>query len=85
MRHKIDVYFFGKTQITSLKKLSSRTHHLVQSDIRAVTRMINEAGGINLGQGICDLPTPDAIKEGAHRAIDENPFHLHSYGRYRLT
>ena len=55
-----------------MKKLSSRTHHLVQSDIRAVTRMINEAGGINLGQGICDLPTPDAIKEGAHRAIDEN-------------
>ena len=55
-----------------MKKLSSRTKHLVQSDIRAVTRMINEAGGINLGQGICDLPTPDAIKEGAQRAIAEN-------------
>lgn len=57
---------------STLKPLSKRTDRLVQSDIRAVTHMINAAGGINLGQGICDLPTPDPIKERTHRAIDED-------------
>jgi aminotransferase len=54
------------------RPLASRTQNLVQSDIRAVTHLINRAGGINLGQGICDLPTPEAIKAGAHAAIDED-------------
>ncbi len=57
---------------TSPKPLAARTHNLVQSDIRAVTHMINRAGGINLGQGICDLPTPDVIKAGAKAAIDDD-------------
>ena len=56
----------------NLKPLSVRTKSLVQSDIRGVTRMINALGGINLGQGICDLPTPDPIKAGAIQAIEEN-------------
>lgn len=34
--------------------------------------MINAVGGINLGQGICDLPTPNPIKAGAKQAIDED-------------
>lgn len=55
-----------------LKPLSSRTQNLVQSDIRAVTHMINAVGGLNLGQGICDLPTPDPIKRGAIEAIEAN-------------
>ncbi|MEZ4701488.1 MAG: pyridoxal phosphate-dependent aminotransferase [Rhodothermales bacterium] len=54
------------------KPLAARTENLVQSDIRAVTHLINRVGGINLGQGICDLPTPEAIKAGAHAAIDED-------------
>ena len=53
-----------------LKPLSNRTDNLTQSDIRAVTHMINAVGGINLGQGICDLPTPSPIKEGAIHAIE---------------
>ena len=53
-----------------MKPLSKRTDNLVQSDIRAVTQMINAVGGLNLGQGICDLPTPDPIKRGARQAID---------------
>lgn len=53
-----------------LKPLSNRTKNLVQSDIRAVTHMINAVGGLNLGQGICDLPTPDPIKRGAIDAIE---------------
>lgn len=52
------------------RPLASRTDALRQSDIRAVTAAVNAVGGINLGQGICDLPTPEPIKEGAKRAID---------------
>jgi aminotransferase len=29
-------------------------------------------GGINLGQGVCDLPTPPVIADAAKRAIDRN-------------
>lgn len=53
-----------------MKPLSDRTSRLVQSDIRAISMLIREHGGINLGQGICDMPTPDPIKTGAKAAID---------------
>jgi aminotransferase len=52
------------------KPLASRTDALRQSDIRAVTFAVNAVDGINLGQGICDLPTPAPIKAGAKAAID---------------
>lgn len=52
--------------------LSTRLQHLRQSDIRAVTKLVNEVGGINLGQGICDLPTPAPIKRGAQLAIEND-------------
>ncbi|MEX0773802.1 MAG: pyridoxal phosphate-dependent aminotransferase [Balneolales bacterium] len=55
-----------------MKPLSSITKGLKQSDIRGVTAMVNKVKGINLGQGICDLPTPQPIKEGAKGAIDAN-------------
>lgn len=55
-----------------MKSLSKLTDGLKQSEIRSVTAMVNEVGGVNLGQGICDLPTPDPIKEGAKQAIDDN-------------
>lgn len=44
---------------------------LVQSPIRYMTRECRRLGGINLGQGLCDLPTPPRVAEGAKRAIDE--------------
>ncbi len=53
-----------------MKDLSNRTGLLSQSDIRAISILIREHGGINLGQGICDMPTPDPIKEAAKAAID---------------
>lgn len=34
--------------------------------------MVNAVQGINLGQGICDLPTPEPIKRGARQAIADN-------------
>jgi aminotransferase len=34
--------------------------------------MVNAVNGINLGQGICDLPTPPSIKRGAQLAIEDD-------------
>ena len=55
-----------------MKPLSSLTEALSQSDIRSITARVNAKDGINLGQGICDMPTPDAIKQGAKKAIDSD-------------
>lgn len=55
-----------------MKQLSRRTLDLAQSDIRAITSMVQAVNGINLGQGICDMPVPEPIKAGAQRAIDED-------------
>lgn len=48
---------------------SQRVDFLQQSDIRRMTRECNLAGGINLGQGICDLPTPPEVLDEASKAI----------------
>ncbi|MEX1054428.1 MAG: pyridoxal phosphate-dependent aminotransferase, partial [Rhodothermales bacterium] len=55
-----------------MKDLSRRTLNLVQSDIRAITGMVNAVNGINLGQGICDMPAPDVVKHAAQIAIEED-------------
>ena len=55
-----------------MKELSRRTRGLAQSDIRAITSMVQAVRGINLGQGICDMPVPDPVKAAAHSAIDED-------------
>ncbi|MCS6912289.1 MAG: aminotransferase class I/II-fold pyridoxal phosphate-dependent enzyme [Myxococcales bacterium] len=52
-------------------RIGSRLASLAISDIRAMTRACEEAGGINLGQGLCDLPTPPLVAQGAHAAIDQ--------------
>ncbi len=63
----------------TMKPLARRTDALAQSDIRAITRMVNAVNGINLGQGICDLPTPKPIKEGAQQAIADDQSTYTSY------
>ncbi|REL38597.1 pyridoxal phosphate-dependent aminotransferase [Rhodohalobacter sp. SW132] len=55
-----------------MKPLSKLTEGIHQSDIRSVTARVNAVNGINLGQGICDMPAPDSIKEGAKKAIDQD-------------
>ena len=50
---------------------SARSSHLKQSDIRAVTKRIEAIGGINLGQGLCPLPTDQRVREFASRAIQD--------------
>ncbi len=52
-----------------MNQLSDRLRGLVQSDIRRMSRECERVGGINLGQGICDLPTIPELVEGATDAI----------------
>src|SRR5690349_11764827 len=53
-------------------RIGQRLASLVISDIRSMSRACEQVGGINLGQGICDLPTPPPVAAGAKAAIDEN-------------
>jgi aminotransferase len=52
-----------------MTQISARLKGLVQSDIRRMSRECERVGGINLGQGICDLPTIPELVEGATEAI----------------
>ena len=56
-----------------MKPLAARARALRQSDIRAVTFEVNRVGGVNLGQGICDLATPDPILEATAEAVRSGP------------
>ncbi len=62
-----------------MKAFAERTRRLRQSDIRAVSQMVDAVGGINLGQGICDLPTPPVIRAAACAAIEDNQSTYSSY------
>ncbi len=53
-------------------QLGKRLASLVISDIRSMSRACDAVGGINLGQGICDLPTPAPVAEAARDAITRN-------------
>lgn len=53
-----------------MKIRSQRIEGFRQSEIRAMTQACNALGGVNLGQGICDLPAPEAVKRAAKAAID---------------
>src|SRR5258708_19674286 len=53
-------------------RIARRFPDLAESDIGRMTRECERVQGINLGQGICDLPTPQLVREGAIQAIREN-------------
>jgi aminotransferase len=53
-------------------QLGKRLASLVISDIRSMSRACEAVNGINLGQGICDLPTPLPIADAARDAITRN-------------
>jgi len=55
-----------------MNQISDRLHGLVQSDIRRMSRECERVGGINLGQGICDLPTIPELVDGACEAIQSS-------------
>lgn len=49
--------------------ISQHTQGLQQSGIRAASSRCRAIQGINLGQGICDMPTPPEIVQAAHEAM----------------
>src|SRR5690242_13026729 len=51
--------------------LASRMRFLRQSEIRNMTLECNRLGGINMSQGVCDTPVPDAVQRAAQAAIAE--------------
>lgn len=59
---------------------SDHTASLTQSYIRRMTRECDRVGGINLGQGVCDLPTPRSILEGASEVILADK--MSTYGKF---
>lgn len=63
------------------RHIAARMGRLVQSDIRRLTIECDKVGGINLGQGICDLPTPPLVAQGAIEAIqNRNATYTHARG-----
>ncbi len=59
------------TGISSVSSLcvSELAPEIIQSEIRAMSVLSDEAGGVNLAQGICDTAVPPIVAEGAARAI----------------
>lgn len=51
---------------------SQATKSLKQSGIRAASTRCAAIQGINLGQGVCDIPVEQAIKDAAFQAITDN-------------
>ncbi|MFB6098805.1 MAG: pyridoxal phosphate-dependent aminotransferase [Salinibacter sp.] len=67
--------------LSASPSVATRAQSLQQSDIRAVTHQVKAVDGINLGQGVCDLPTPEPIKARAHQAIrDDESIYSHYAG-----
>jgi len=53
-------------------RLANRVESLQQSDIRRFSAWCARVGGVNLSQGVCDQPAPQAVKDAAKRAIDDD-------------
>ncbi len=60
-------------------ELGSRMRFLRQSEIRNMTLECTRLGGINLSQGVCDTPVPEAVRRAAQAAIDEG---VNTYTRF---
>jgi aminotransferase len=60
-------------------RLAARMQTLAQSDIRRMTLECDRMGGINLGQGVCDLPTLPLLQAGVAEAVAQ---HKSTYSRY---
>jgi len=55
-----------------MKNFSDLSKNLKQSAIRSVSLRCAELGGVNLGQGLCDIPVHADIKQAAKVAIENN-------------
>ncbi len=59
--------------------LADRVGHFSESVIREMTRLANEHGALNLGQGMPDFQTPQEIKDAACLAIQQG------FNQYAIT
>ncbi|BDQ37585.1 aminotransferase [Pseudodesulfovibrio nedwellii] len=50
-------------------KVSKRRPLVAQSEIRNMTLECARVSGVNLAQGVCDLPVPDVVIKGAEEAM----------------
>jgi aminotransferase len=67
----------GKSRM--VPRLGNRTRFLKQSEIRNMTIECTKVRGINMSQGVCDTPVPDAVKRAAQDAIDAG---VNTYTRF---
>jgi aminotransferase len=63
--------------LTSQLQLSEIAPSVIQSEIRAMSVLCENVGGINLAQGICDTDLPAVVAEGAVDAI-RNGFNIYT-------
>jgi aminotransferase len=59
--------------------LARRVQYFSESVIREMTRLANQHGAINLGQGMPDFDTPEEVKQAACEAI------RHGFNQYAIT
>lgn len=52
--------------------IAERVRDIRQSDIRRFSAICAAMNGVNLSQGVCDQPAPDAVKAAAKQAIDDD-------------
>jgi aminotransferase len=59
--------------------VSRRVQALARSEIRNMSSLCDSVGGINLSQGICDMPLPPGLAEAAKASVDagENHYTAH--------
>lgn len=51
-------------------RMSKRRPLVAQSEIRSMSIECAKIGGINLAQGVCDLPVPEVVIRGAEEAME---------------
>lgn len=65
--------------------LSDRHGCVLQSEIRNMSLECRRVGGINLSQGVCDTPVPEAVIKGAAEAMEHGiNTYTHFAGMLRL-
>ncbi|HRX83988.1 MAG TPA: pyridoxal phosphate-dependent aminotransferase [Phycisphaerae bacterium] len=56
----------------AMPPLADRVRDAHHTALRRLSARCQEIGGVNLSQGVCDLPAPDALKDAATAAIADN-------------
>ena len=54
------------------RPFADRVKDIKQSDIRRFSAICAAMNGVNLSQGVCDQPAPDAVKQAAKQAVNDD-------------